>query len=435
MNKLSTFVLAIIICITAITIPLSANYEENETTIFTVESIISNGYNEIFGNNNETSKPYTTRTSQDTASITYDLAVDEDDPLKGFVTAQISLLINGKSCSSLVSGEVGAMELTNDKYWEGCLIGNLYVDGNMYNDIYVHFNKLDSRDNIRMSLSISTQSGLTSFMFGNLLLDEQTHSEIDTHRNYSNNYSNHDIAETTEPYSSIYQPIPGSEYSIIGNGFTNFSYGSLQYYSQRARAYYNAKANRLAISLKTYANDLSSYMAQNSGYYNASYVTGIHEMTSALTRINSNDYSYIVNIQNPGLYYNVTNSNLLLYNLFYDALNALGVPTNILQQVFASWRGSFSSTIYSDYSYIRMQSAMVDYFNYDDLDYGAPIVYQLSSSIPCNGTYAYSTSVVYKTCCTHPVYEPATGIFQGYSETITYYNAGTASSISTVYVQ
>lgn len=176
-----------------------------------VEPIISSGYDEIFGGDNETSKPYSIHTSEDTASTTYDLVVDEDNSFKGYVTAQINLLINGKSCSSSVSGEVEAMELTKDNYWEGCLRGDLYVDRNIYNDIYVHFSKLDSRDDIRLSLSISTEHGPTSFMFGNLLLDEQTYSEIESHRNYSNNQANYDTTETIDPYS-IYQPIPGSDY-------------------------------------------------------------------------------------------------------------------------------------------------------------------------------------------------------------------------------
>lgn len=162
-------------------------------------------------------------------------------------------------------------------------------------------------------------------------------------------------------------------------------------------------------------------------------------MTSTLTRVNPTDYSFIVNIQNPGLFYNgsysVSNVTIFLYNFFCDALSLLGVPTNIIQQVFESWCGSFSSTIYSDYGYIRMQSAVNDYFNYDDLDYGAPIIYQLGRSIPCNGTYSYSTSVVYKTLCRYPVFDPVTNIFLGYADSTTYYDAGTASATDTVYVQ
>ena len=317
MKKPVTYILIVVVCITSVTMLISRDFNRSETNTFAIQPVISDGYDEIFGDENETSGSYG---ADDTASVTYDLAVDDNDPVKGYITAQIDLLINGKSCSASVSGEAEAMELTNDKYWEGCLRGDLYVEGDVYDDIYVYFSKLDSRDDIQMSLSVSTEHGSTSFTFGNLLLDEQEYSEIESHRNYGNNLANYDTTEAIDSYS-IYQPIPGSEYSIIGNGFTNFSYGSLQYYSQRVRAYYNSNGNRLAISLKTYANDLSNYMEQNGGYYNASYVTGIHEMTSTLTRVNSNDYSFIVNIQNPGLFYNgsynVSNVNLFLYNFFY----------------------------------------------------------------------------------------------------------------------
>lgn len=176
-------------------------------------------------------------------------------------------------------------------------------------------------------------------------------------------------------------------------------------------------------------------MAQNSIYNNATYITGIHETAYALTRVNSNDYSFIVNIENPGLTNGASNNNQLLYSVFFDALSALGVPTSTIQYILGAISGSFSNTVYSNYSYTKMQSAVNDYFDYDDLDYGAPIIYQLGSSIPCNGTYTYSTSVVYKTSCQYPVYEAATEIFQGYAKTVTYYDAGTASATDTVYVQ
>lgn len=211
MNKIVAYVLTVIICITAMTMPPSADFKDSETAVFAVEPIILSEYDEIFGNDNETLRSHSIYSSEDTASVTYDLAVDDYDPVKGYVTAQIDLLINGKSCSASVSGEAEAMEISNDKYWEGCLRGDLYVEGDIYDDIYVYFSKLDSRDDIRLSLSISMEHGPTSFTFGNLLLNEQEYSEIESNRNYGNNLAEYSATEAIDS-DSIYQPIPESEY-------------------------------------------------------------------------------------------------------------------------------------------------------------------------------------------------------------------------------
>ena len=197
MKKPVTYILIVVVCITSVTMLISRDFNRSETNTFAIQPVISDGYDEIFGDENETSGSYG---ADDTASVTYDLAVDDNDPIKGYITAQIDLLINGKSCSASVSGEAEAMELTNDKYWEGCLRGDLYVEGDVYDDIYVYFSKLDSRDDIQMSLSVSTEHGSTSFTFGNLLLDEQEYSEIDSHRNYGNSLTDYDATEAAEPY-------------------------------------------------------------------------------------------------------------------------------------------------------------------------------------------------------------------------------------------
>ncbi len=174
-------VLLAIICIAVIAVLVSIAPADDKATVFPVDFITPDGYGGIFGNVNE---PSSSQASNDTATVTYDLTVSDSDPLKGYVTAQINLSINGKSCSCSASGEIEAMELTGDKYWDGPLRGDLYVDGTKYEDIFVHFNKLDSRNDIRMTLSISSENGSASLTFGTLLLDEQTLSEVESHRNY-----------------------------------------------------------------------------------------------------------------------------------------------------------------------------------------------------------------------------------------------------------
>lgn len=185
MKKAAYCILSAIICVGVIITLLLINFNKSDaTTLFAVETIVPGGYDEIFASDNQISRTNSNNVLQDTATISYELTVDDDNLTKGYLSLQITLLINGNSCSCSATGEIEAVELSDDKYWDGCVQGDLHVEDKIYNNVYIHFNKLDSRDDIRVSLSISTDQGSTSLVFGNLLLDEQTYSEIESYRNY-----------------------------------------------------------------------------------------------------------------------------------------------------------------------------------------------------------------------------------------------------------
>lgn len=198
MKKILHRILSAIICVAVMITPISANFDESDTTtVVTVETIISSGYDEIFANDNQILRTHSNNALQDTATTTYELIIDENDPTKGHLSLQITLSINGNLCSCLATGEIEAVDLSNDKYWDGCVQGDLCVEEKIYNDVYIHFNKLDSREDIRVSLSISTDQGPTLLVFGDLLLDEQTYLEIESHRNYGS------IQRINSPQDSI----------------------------------------------------------------------------------------------------------------------------------------------------------------------------------------------------------------------------------------
>lgn len=419
-----------------ITPQLSADTQSQPDNQFTVNSIISESFNELFCDNGRSLyQQGSVNSSANTASVIYDFVDSDELDGTAYVTTQIDFTINNVSCYAIASGEVEAMILTNNRYWEGCLAGYFNINDNVYDDVYVYFSKLDSSDDLSMSISIFTDSGTTSFAFGNLIIDSETFAEIESHRNYGNQSSDINYCESNTATLASYQPIEGSNYAIVSNSFTHYSYQTMSpYYSQRARAYYDSANNRLAVSLKTYASYLTDYLTNNGGYTNATYTTGIHTMNIALTR--TSDATHIVNIENPGISVGESNSvSIYLYNFFLNILSDLGVPTSTIQQILGTFYGSFSSSVYANATSLNMQTSYNDYFNYDNLDYGAPIVNQLGKSTSSNGSYTYSTSVVYKTLCQYPYYEPATGIFQGYQTFVTYYDAGIASSSVTVYVQ
>ncbi len=407
MKKILTYTLAIVMCFTTMVTPLSATGNEDVTSALPIEVLVSDGFDEIFGNASFP-KPSSINAPNNAANISYDFSLDENDPLKGYVSATVNFTINGKSCYSIASGEVEAIELTNDKYWQGFLEGNLTVGTDIYEHIYMHFTKLESKKEIRMSLSISTENGTTAMTFGNLLLDEQTNAQIQNYVNYSDSQGCSNIPNQVD----IYQPIPNSNFYIINNAFSNFNITDYGYYSQRARACYDPIYHRLAISLKTYANDLNYYYMSNSGdFSNATYITGVEHASINLSRSSYSDPTYIDGIQNPHLFYNLFDAPLIIYDVFYDALNALGVPTNTIEALLTRSTGKFTKTEYVDSCSISIQSADNDYFNFD-IDSGVPIIYQLdSSNFYGNGSYRYETCVTYKTLYIYPVFDPSTNTY------------------------
>lgn len=384
-------------------IPLSATGSEDVSASLPVEIIIADGFDEIFGDVNY-SEVNSINAIDNTANISYDISINESDPLKGYVSAYVSLTINGKLCTSNASGEVEAIELTDDKYWQGCLTGNLSVGTDAYENICMYFTKLDSKEEIRITLSISTEHGSTAITFGDLLLDEQTNLEVLNSINYSNSQGYGNVPNQVD----IYQPIPNSNFYIVNNAFSSFTFDDFRYYGQRARACYDQIQKRLAVSLKTYANDLNNYyLSSRSDLSNAICITGISHANIDLSRPSYNDPTYIVNIQNPNLSSNLFETPLRIYDVFYDALNALGVPTNTIEQVLSNLYGSFTEMLYSDYCFIGIESANNDYFNFD-VDSGMPIIYQLNSPYNAYGTYVYSTSVSYKTLYIYTVFDSTT---------------------------
>ena len=54
------------------------------------------------------------------------------------------------------------------------------------------------------NIAILRKFGSTSLTFGTLLLDEKTYSEVESHRNYSEQSVYYSTTETAEPVSSSY---------------------------------------------------------------------------------------------------------------------------------------------------------------------------------------------------------------------------------------
>lgn len=429
MKKFMSILISIIVLISSVTVVTADDYISADN-LYVIEPLTAVTYDATFGsqNANVIGSYRNINTAEDTANIVYELSIDEADNTKGYITANIELLINNISYVVNAVGYAEATLLSNDTYWQACLKGFLNNDSLTGEEVWIHFSKLNSKNDVLVSVSMSTTHGPLSFMFGDLVLDEETYRELNATRSIGN--SNYSVLST-----DVYQPIPNSEFSVVGNAFTNYSFPEMQYYSQRARAFYNPNANRVAVSLKTYASYFNDYKYSYGGYFDATYLTGIHEMEISLVRTTSQDYTYIENIENPNLQVSMSYTQMYLYSLFYDALSVLGVPTNTIELVLGNNQGIFNTSIYSDSCTIYMLAPYSEYYDYDSVEQGVPIIFQLDSSTPATGEYIYLTDLTYKTLMTRPTYDPLTGIITGNQETILYYDAGSAVSTISVYVQ
>ncbi len=378
------------------------------------------------------------------ASVVYDFIADEQDPTKGFVVMHIDAVINGKNCAFDLSGSADGMVLTNDIYWNCLLKGSMNVDGVVYQNVLSYMSKLDSSDEFVVTITPPAQTP-THLRIGELRISPEKFYEIQSKTVYQSanlpdEYLQSDTSDTLQyGTNDIYQPIPGSIYSIIGNDFTHFSVpkGDLNYYSQRARICYAEGYDRLSVSLKTYCSVLENYMRNDVAFYDRSYKTGIDHARITLRRVNENDYSFIAGTESLPYPFNQAYAFGLEFvkTIFRNALSAFNVPSDVIDILIPeSAQGEFVTIINTNEASLNIVAPNGQYINFDNFDCGMPVNFQLDKTRSGMATYEYSTEVQYKTEVTYPVYDHATNLILYYSSYITPYYAGIASGISSVYL-
>lgn len=443
MKKLLVYIVILVFIVNCTNISAVSWEASMNTTPLTVDVDLIGEFETFFGDFEHTSNQQRScSSSAGEATVTYELTINEDQPTKGFVVMSIDAVINGKDCTFDLSGPAEGMVLTNDVYWSCPLEGTMSVSGTTYTNVLSYMNKLQSDDSFVVTITPPAQTP-THLRIGELLIPSEKFYEIQSKmvtqdsRMQNENIISDVFAASQNNVTDIYQPIPGSIFSIIGNAFTHYSYQSMpQYYSQRARAYYAQGYDRLAVSLKTYCSELENYLRNSMAFTDHYCVTGIERINISLARASGYDHSYIVGTEALPYPFNQSyfSGENLISAMFCDVLSFFGVPTETLSYMFSNAKGAFNLNVNTNSASIDMTSPTYQYINFDSLDYGMPIIFQLATSQYGNSdTYIYSTNAVYKTQVTYPVYEPATGMIQ-YGSYIEAYYAGTASGTVSIYI-
>ncbi len=443
MKKVITCLTAIVFMVSCFTFSALAEETNDNLPALSVEVDFPGEFSTFFGDcESIQSEQRSGNNSVGGASVVYDFTADKEDFTKGFVVMHIDAVINGKNCAFDLSGPAEGMVLTNDILWTCSLKGSMNVDGVGYQNVLSCMNKLESGDEFVVTITPPAQTP-THIRIGDLVIPPEKFYEIKSKTlyqdtNVQDEYLQSDTSDALQyGTNDIYQPIPGSIFSIIGNSFTHYNrYPNMsQSYSQRARIYQAQGYDRLAVSLKTYSADLENYMRNAHILSGVDYETGIASCTISLERVYSDDHSSIINIEKlpwmPSMGH--SGGQYLIINIFFDALNALGIPTNTIQYLLdPTAQGYLDVVMFANSATINIGMPSYDYINFDNIDYGVPIIFQLYKTSSGMSTYSYSTQVTYKTNVTQLVYEPVTGLPQGYRYYVDYYDVGIANGIANV---
>ena len=438
MKKILVCIMSIVLLFSGSTITTFAEDINANSPTLAIEIDVLGEFDSFFGSSESSSQMQRSiNSSVGEASVTYTFTIDADDPAKGVVAMHIDAVINGNNCAFDLSGSAEGMVLSNDIFWTCFLDGSMNVNGTVYDNVLSCMNKLDSDDLYVITITPPSQIP-THLKIGELHIPPEKYKEIQSKTVcYNPEIENINLSSSGKKIlpnksTDVYEPIPNSIFSIIGNSFTHFSYQNMApYYSQRARACYASGYNRLSVSLKTYCSELNNYMKNNSAYYDRNYLTGIEYANISLSRNNTYDYSYIVGLEKLPYPFNQShaNANSLVWAIFSDVLSSyFGIPTETLSYFVSPYaEGEFTVDRNTDYASVSMTTPVVMYINFDSLDCGMPIVFQLSRSQPGFASYTYSTSTVYKTQISYPVYDHMTGVILYYNTYIDRYVVGTAS--------
>lgn len=443
MKRVISATLALIIVFVSSNLP---SYAATLTpSVFDVVAIVgSENLTDIFGKREVFESDYSSESVIGSATIDYNL--NTLSPFKGDASASITLWINDKTGIVEVSGQMTATLVNSALCWEGCLQGTLTIDDAVLDNVLVGIIKFDTSNNLSVTITIPS-SNITVIAFSSLTVSAQDYEKMSACINtyspdsttdslFFDNAAQNNVAEIND----VYQPIPGSAFSIVGNAFTSFydeRFPNLTpYYDQRARVLYAKSVHRLALTFKSYCGTLNNYFVQNRLYPDETYITGVSRLSMSLNRLGGTDNTtYIAGIEKQTLltsYQSPSQLYLSFTTVFLDLLNMLGVPTNSVQAYLENRKGSFNVSVGTDNVEIDIFAPQSDYYDFDNIEQGIPVIAQLATTQIHNswGTYAYSTRAIYKTRATRLYYEAATHIPQWLVWNIYYSTQFAASSVT-----
>lgn len=313
-------------------------------------------------------------------------------------------------------GTVNAYQTYSELLWEGPLYGTIEID-NTELPISVGFAKLGTSSNVQLSISIEFDiSGSKQYVLlgagGNVLYPEIFDLKSCDDISVMESSKFHDV----ESYSTNGGIVGDTPIIKDDGGTANYDGYVLQIYKSvlggsgskaqiaGTSVYFRNTTNTVAICLHSYCDNVSSIYESS----NTAVSTSVSQVSYQLTRdgVEDSGYSYIAGIE---LFdfptSNIGKSNSLLLALFEDVLSIFDVPSSTISTIFSSARGKVSIDDSSDTSTVQIVFPVSNRPDFDDLERGLPIVFQLqkgTSLYKGDSPYTVTTEIEYHTIISYP---------------------------------
>lgn len=337
------------------------------------------------------------------ATYSYTFEPKEDDSSKADVSLDFVLLGSGVNIPVSLVGDVPSYLLDNGVVlWHGPIRGFVTIHGIPYS-VIAGFSKTNVTEGIQATVTIQAARVEDAidpvvFDFGATVLTPEITAEIFSKRRPVSS-PDETAVQLSENVSLATVDEVADEFVFEGSAFGTFNHPELSIpgLAQCGIAHFNGATNRLAIGVKSYCRNIDAYYNSNFGLS----TTVIDSYSIQLTRTSdsANGYSYIVGMETYDFGVSSFGTETLLLPLFQDILGLLGVPTALITEAFDSLKGVVERDFYTNAAIVSVQFGAFDFANFDNIDAGTPIVFQLATN-NATGNYSYydfTTSMTYRT--------------------------------------
>lgn len=401
-KRILAFFMIVVFSISTFSIPSCV--ETTEQSNNQIRIVTPTTFNQLFSYNEKETQA-TKEKENDSIKATYDytLTISEDTPNKANATFNAKLMVNSNMIPISTSGILSAYHLSNGTtIWHGPLKGKTSINNSQY-IITVGFTKFESSNIISASVTIQSDDenniiDPVMFSVGEDLITTDILYELRNSKKAEIPNDNRDKINTTRT---------DDELQYLTYKYANFARDNFTGIGQRARAYFSNQTNRLAVSYKSYCDNVDKNFQNtiNTSYY--SDPTEISEFSISLQRgtLTTEGASYIVGTESNDFSINNYGTVAAILPLFEDALGLLSVPTSTISSLLGNLDGTVERTLFTDVATVTVEFGIYDSANFDDLEEGIPIIFQLERSNQNIGssTYTFATDATYRTFITYNI--------------------------------
>ena len=236
----------------------------NDKTDNSINIVTTDSFSELFALTTEKTFANTRIRNSVNIDVNYEYIFmkQEDNELCADVELSFELTVDDVSYTIIATGIVEAYELMSGRIlWEGLIRGNTIIN-DMNCKVLVGFAKMEESGEIQANVTIQSTESVESFTpvvfsFGDLVILEDIKPDV------SNVQSNDSLL--VQPTGAV---TPVVDFTLLSTKYANFS-DTVSGNAQRARVYFQAEQNRLAVTIKSYVSTVDNYFSQyeSSGTY------------------------------------------------------------------------------------------------------------------------------------------------------------------------